>query len=108
MQRKARRTLHIFVVPRARRFLGHRCCAFGCHAEKNLPSGSVVSASGLSSNSQAAYTRNSGKQSYRSHGTNGANCFSLKELGGIEKNGFEPETPCPNPSISGENRINSR
>src|ERR1035437_6955969 len=85
MQRKARRTLHIFVVPRARRFLGHRCCAFGCHAEKNLPSGSVVSASGLSSNSQAAYTRNSGKQSYRSHGTNGANCFSLKELGGLRR-----------------------
>ncbi len=45
VQRKARRTLHIFVVPSpSSRAIGHRCCAFCCHAEKNLPSGSAVSA----------------------------------------------------------------
>ena len=51
MQWKARRTLHVFVVPYARGFLGRRCCAFGCHAKKTFPSGAPLR-SGLSFNSR--------------------------------------------------------
>src|SRR4029077_7455479 len=36
MQGKAWRALHVFVVSCPRLRLGHWCCSFGCHAEKNL------------------------------------------------------------------------
>jgi hypothetical protein len=35
----------------------------------------------------------------------GPNCFSLSELEGIARAGFEPEIACWNPSISGQIRV---
>src|ERR1700690_1144516 len=108
MNRKARSTLHVFVVSRSRLRLGHRCLAFCSHSSNNLPSRSAVAASRTTSNSRAAYTHESVKQSYRSHGTNGANCFSLNGLGGIRRAELEPETTCRNQPIRGQIRVNFR
>jgi hypothetical protein len=54
----------------------------------------------------AAYTCEWGKQSYRSHGTNGANCFSLNELRGIIEAGFKPATARRNQQIEGQITVN--
>jgi hypothetical protein len=62
-------------------------------------SGSAIRAFRTSSNSRAAYTFKSGKQSYRSHGTTGVNCLFLKGLEGNWWTGIEPEAACPEPSI---------
>ena len=65
MQREARRTLHIFIVPPAR--LIRRYCSFGCHAEKNLSFRELLWPLRILRTLRAAYTGESGKQSYRSH-----------------------------------------
>src|SRR5215469_6650021 len=81
MQRKSRRTLHIFVLPRAHLRFGHRW--FRSRIQVRLGPAQLSTFVGIYSNSSAAYTPEPGKQSYGSHGTSEANFLSLKELEGI-------------------------
>src|SRR3954470_10982537 len=103
MQWKPWSTLHVLVVSRVHLSLGRRC--FRSRYQSRSPfMRLVLLPAGISLTHIAAYTPESGKQSYRSHGTSGAKCRALSRLQGIPEVEAYPKTTRPLGRIAANSR----